>query len=78
MHSFAGMRVQVSPHIAKHAPDFSGYRSPSRARRRYRQRKLRNAPMKEIPQMYRMGDVLIVSPLAWQQLRARIEGESHE
>jgi hypothetical protein len=66
---FNGLNVVVSHALTRYRFDYSGFRSPSRAKRRHKSGKLRAVPKVETPEMYRLGNTLHVNPAALQKLK---------
>ena len=67
-----GMPVIVNPNATAAIPeerwDWSGYRSPSRAKRRRDRSKIK---MRE-PACFQMGNKLVVHPVLWERLRLHV------
>lgn len=74
--SFAGLRIQLDPHMSDHAGwDFSRCRSPSRAMRRWRA----GIPSKMVREIrtpkqlaVKFGDTLIMHPAIWAQVEQKL------
>lgn len=74
---FNGMRVVTDATLVDHLGwDFSRCRSPSRAKRRFWKRGVKNKLVRAIirakPDAYRMGDTLIMHPDIWREMERRL------
>lgn len=72
---FNGMRVVTSIHLTKPFEDWSGVRSPSRARRRMKQghrQRVRTIYVPD-PDIYQMGGALHMHPETLRKLHAALE-----
>ncbi|HEY5797682.1 MAG TPA: hypothetical protein VIU82_21980 [Bosea sp. (in: a-proteobacteria)] len=76
--TFNGLRVVTDATLVDHLGwDFSRCRSPSRARRRFWKRGVKNKLVRAIirakPDAYRMGDMLVMHPDTWWELQRHVK-----
>lgn len=76
---FGSLRIIEDRHMEEAAEDWSEVRSPSRAARRRRRghRQRIRFIMRPKPDVYRMGDALIMHPDTARSLRLRLAEQAH-
>lgn len=77
---YGGFRVRLDDLLVDTREDWSGVRSPSRARRRRRQGHPQRIKIVGVPksEAYRIGDMLVMHPATWRQLQSLMDRENAE
>lgn len=70
--TWGGLDVIVTPLATKRVEDWSGVRSPGRARRRRKRGFRQNIVVTELPAAYQVAGKLIVHPDFWRSMKKKL------